>query len=332
MKNNAVDLHEKVNAPELPILLIAFNRPSTLRLQLERVESLEARKVWLFIDGPTTTSSESQRKVVALAEDWANSSHHDFRVSVSSKNFGIHNHFPSIVSRFFAEHSKGIILEDDIAFSQTFIEFCDGVMHKSLATKLWSVCGHNPIAGNKANLHTPNELFYTNIHTIWGWATSAQSIEFYLSYLSAPERRIFSDLEAYIHRATKDPFLQTAIEVVWKKKLLRARREESIGSWDNLWEIAGWASGLPSLMPTSSLSGELNIENEPGHHSNLQNRNRFATGLKTTQALPGVSLDDDPLNYRKHRDIKLMQIWGISRPYSWVYGKRLRRQKEELHF
>ena len=314
----------KVKSREaLPILLMAFNRTKTLERQLLNLDSLSPRKIVIHVDGATRSTQESQKSVLKLAECWAEKSEHNIEIKAKDTNLGLLKHFPIAASDFFSSHTFGIILEDDIDFGPSFIDMCEQAFNSKSLNDLWSICGHNPsgkfLKGNRVQV----SLRLSHIHTIWGWATSSFNIERYLSYGSKTKDQIFKDIDAFSKEITRDIFLQRSIKLTWRRKIARYLHPNSGGSWDNLWELAGWKSKLPSLMPSHSLSTEFVHPNESGTHASTRAFHKFYSEVP----INSISAVSKQSNYL---DIQMMKMWGISRKYSWGYALRIASQLRDF--
>ena len=307
----------------LPVLLMAYNRPLTITRQFERLEKEHPREIHVYIDGAKQNDVQTQSQVVQATSKWAENTRHRPYIHIGSRNLGIRDHFPFAAKRFFSQHLTGIILEDDIAFSPDFFSFCERSLQLSDNKNFWSVCGHNPTPKSSTIIGNSNASFLTNIHTIWGWATVSQSIEQFLKYRTYPVKRVFEDIEVACRGFTKDPFLQKAIELVWKRKYSRSVSKEGGGSWDNSWELAAWNSKFPSIMPIYSLSKEVIANSESGTHNTVRENYSADNFLKLQHSSKLYPL-------KKSRDISLMQIWGLKRSYAWAYSMRIRKQLNNL--
>lgn len=307
----------------LPILLIAFNRPKTLQRQFQNLDLLTPRKIVVHVDGARGSKQKSQKEVLALSERWAGESNHEVDIKAKNSNLGLRKHFPVAANDFFGSHKFGIVLEDDIIFGQSFIDLCERVINSRNSENLWSICGHNPygriVDENKIEIN----LRLSHIHTIWGWATSSVNIERYLSYATKRKDEMFKDIDSFSSKITRDVLLQRAINLTWRRKITRYFLPNSGGSWDNLWELAGWNSKLPSLMPSHSLSTEFVFPTESGTHSSERTLQRIY-GEASVESIERVSAQNNSL------DIRMMRMWGISRKYSWGYALRIASQLRNL--
>lgn len=306
----------------IPIMLIAYNRPAALIRQLKSLDNLSPRRVVIYVDGPTDKTLKEQRDVLRIAENWGETCGHFVTIRAQKSNLGIYNHFPKVAEDFFTVNTLGVVLEDDIYFTQGFLQHCEAARHLLQMGELWSVCGHNPLTEKFINTENLFRTLQSHIHTIWGWASSSTSIDSYLQYITKSEREMHKDIEQFAKFITNDPLLRRGIESTWKRKLARSISKNVGGSWDTLWELAGWESKKPSLLPSTSLSVEVSVAGERGTHQSER-----VPQLITDSAL--FALDSRMLGHSKRLDLQIMRMWGITRKYSWAYAFRISSQLNE---
>lgn len=312
---------------KVPILIVAYNRPETLGRLLIKIESLESRQVIISIDGPTTQSRTSNRLVLESAVIWKESSKHNVEILYRDKNFGIYDHLPIALGYLFSSNTYGIILEDDIDFVPTFIDFIDKNTHLLEKGNLWSICGHNPVGLSQSFRDKKCKLTFEHsyFHSIWGWATSKENaLKFLEGYASRIELEEALDILKFTSKQiSRDPLLRRAFVLTWMRKLSgwNIRRERS--GWDTRWAYEGWKAGKVSILPSISLSQESRDQSEGQTHKheishsgdlyrNENNAIYYATGIK------------------RREEIKRIRTWGVSRLYSWFYAIRVMRQLKEL--
>lgn len=309
-------LHQRV-----PILVLAYNRPRTLKRQLDRIEQLKERDISISVDGHQNYLDEPIVQTVRLiAQKWATVSKHRVRLRFSTPNLGLHGHFKNAFEDFFTENSRGAVLEDDIEFRPSFIDFLDS---SNKFQDYWSLAGHRPNDNSVLQAKAQIDFSETNIHTVWGWAASSSSIESYLSLYSSNKRvaTSMSAIESIAAEVTRDPFFRNAFRATWRRKILRA--DKGGGGWDNWWVVTGWNSGKYSLMPNQSLSREELLQDEGQSHSHK------SLGLDwNLYSSEQVSKSIKPLD--RKCDQELLDVWGIRRGYSWKYAGRLARELKTL--
>lgn len=305
-------------ALRIPILLIAFNRPKTLSRQLQRIEALKSRRIQISIDGPRGIKDQKViQEVRLIAEKWAEGSKHEVDILASDSNLGLHGHFQVAFAKFFGNHSYGLVLEDDIDFNPEFVNFLDlNFSGNQYLRDAWSTMGHNPFHSVNVSHQHRVQFFESKVHTIWGWASSDVNVEKFLTIYNNDQREqiaVKAIDEVSVH-FTKDIFLRNAISATWRRKISRAT--QGGGGWDNWWVVAGWESGLNSLMPDHSLSREELGQTEGQSHEHLTVDLNWNPNLKAD-----ISSDFQKCDMRYDRNA--LKLWGIGRRYSWAYAHRI---------
>jgi hypothetical protein len=312
---------------QVPILIIAYNRPRSLGRLLMELETLNTRRVFISIDGPMSESQLSNQQVFEKASDWKSLSRHEVTVVHRERNLGIYDHLPKAMSDFFASNACGIILEDDIEFVPNFFDFVDRHYDLLKTENLWSICGHNPAAQSNPLSDVDLQLTFRTsfFHSIWGWATSKENAEIFLEnyHLRIDLNEAFLILERTSRRITRDPLLQRAFVLTWMRKLSGWNIRRKLSGWDTRWAYEGWKAGKLSLLPDISLSRECldQSEGQTHKHETVSARELFAYD---TKAIFEKRIAD------RSAEIKRMRTWGISRRYSWFYAKRITRQLKEF--
>jgi len=152
-----------------PVLVIAFNRPSTLRVLLEQLRSVGATQVFFAVDGPRTTRPEDGPKVAevkALIRDFFEPSPE--RCLFQTENLGIRRGPPAAITWFFSHVSEGIILEDDCIPGDDFFPFMAwGLTQYRDQPRVKLLAGFNRFG----DIGGPSSFQFIKSAMIWGWAS-----------------------------------------------------------------------------------------------------------------------------------------------------------------
>lgn len=318
-----------------PILLIGFNRPNTLNEQLQRIDRLEERTVYVSIDGLPSKCSEglmeAWQSCVSVAKSWSLNTQHNALLVIRPENLGLYDHFKSAFMDFFGKFPVGIVLEDDIVFVSEFIDFVDKNHAILMNGECWSIEGNNPL-GRHDLVFAPKDVAVafqqTYIHTISGWASSAKNVQLFINFCDQrlPWTEVVRVISQFSRKITRDPFLRVGIQATWLRKMKRARAKELAGSWDNTWELAGWSAQIPSVMPNFSLSRESSDQVEGQSHSHS-----ILGDPWNSNSLPmSISVENEVNSLSRRRDIGMLSIWGIRRAYCWIFLLRLLQQRRNL--
>lgn len=305
----------------VPILLIGYNRPFETSRIIKELENLPSRTIYVSLDGPRLDSKESSRAVYDILKRWSKESNHNIFIRQQKFNVGLYEHFRLALTWFFSEFKYGIVFEDDMEFRREFVEFIDSSIGKNYLEKYWSISGHNPnMRSDFSRISAFDDIYFfeSNIHTIWGWAASSSSVEFFLNFIRQYRSEtiyLTSILGKFTREFTNDPFLRHAIYATWKGKIHRASRSIN-PNWDNYWVLAAWAANKKSILPSYSLSRE-----NPDFRG--QQTHTHKTSGTIWHKNKSVRVCNSVAPYKKGREIKNLRVWGITR-FS-AYKQAIRR-------
>ena len=127
-----------------PILVMAYNRPLTTKRLIDTIEGLPRRNILVSVDGAKLEHVVARQQTMDIFAKWSNESVHEISIIDRPSNLGLYDHFMLALENFFTLYPVGIVLEDDIEFSPTFVEFVDN-QTKILEDEVWSICGNNPL-------------------------------------------------------------------------------------------------------------------------------------------------------------------------------------------
>lgn len=153
-----------------PIALFTYNRPEyTYRLLNSLINNHLAAnsQLYIFVDGPRTKSDEILRdKVLEIVNSIRGFAKK--KVIIAETNRGLAASVIDGVNYVLLEHSKVIVLEDDLLLSQDFLDFMNrGLNYYEDQQKVLSICGFTlPI-----NISTNCDAYFGIRSSSWGWAT-----------------------------------------------------------------------------------------------------------------------------------------------------------------
>ena len=156
---------------DVPVLLIGFNRPESMRSVIDAVRTAAPRSVFFAVDGPRSDSTSDGEKVQATRDlvqeiDWPCEVHTLFR----EVNLGCAEGVSRAITWFFEHVSEGIILEDDIIPTPDFFPFVSEMLNRYRNDhRVFSVTGSNRIP--TSTLNTSNSYRFCSVPQVWGWGT-----------------------------------------------------------------------------------------------------------------------------------------------------------------
>ncbi len=155
-----------MNHKEIPVLIIAFNRPKKLQKLLTKLEEIGACNLFFSVDGPRNSrDAESVNQTINLIKSKEkNKDRYIFR----NENLGCKTAVKMALDWFFEINEFGIILEDDCMPSEEFFMFCSAMNKKFIHNKkVFCIQGNRFSERSKLNGFIDLSInFY-----MWGWAT-----------------------------------------------------------------------------------------------------------------------------------------------------------------
>lgn len=159
---------------DIPILLIAFNRPATTRIVLEAIKKVKPSRLYLALEAPRENNSEDELAVKEVRElfdsiDWAPNVYKRYAETNQGCGNGVYN----AISWVFEYEEKAVILEDDCVPTLNFFYYCEEllILYKN-DPRVWMISGNNY---NEELVTTRHSYFFSKYMHIWGWATWKRS-------------------------------------------------------------------------------------------------------------------------------------------------------------
>ena len=161
---------------EVPVLVMAFNRPDHLQALLDRLREVRPQRVFVAIDGAREGRSDEAERVQACRDlvatiDWTS----EVQTLFQDRNLGCGLGVTTAINWFFDHVEAGIILEDDIIPHPTFFPFCAELLDRYAADeRVFAVSGCNFVP--PAFQSRPQDAYrFSQVPHIWGWATWRRS-------------------------------------------------------------------------------------------------------------------------------------------------------------
>jgi hypothetical protein len=241
-------------AADVPLLMIAFNRPEKTKRIFEAVRAAAPRRLYVAADGPRAdVASDSERcertRRVLENVDWPCEVQRLYQPS----NLGCKRGVGTAISWFLANEENGIILEDDCLPSPDFFPFCAELLERYRdAPEVMMISGHNPLGRWDGNA----SYVFTRTTPIWGWATWRSAWARYdpaMTQWSDPVARaiVRSRMPPTEYRITSQRF-----DSVY---------EGCLDTWDFGWAFAILVNHGVSVMPAENLVTNIGFDSEATH-------------------------------------------------------------------
>lgn len=184
---------------DVPILLLGFNRPDTIRQVFEKIRSIKPLILYIAVDGarsnkPDESTLVTQVKDIVTEIDWPCTVKKLFRF----ENVGCKIAVSGAIKWFFSEVEMGIVLEDDCLPTTSFFYYCKTLLsYYKDDNRIGMISGHNYF-GKTSDKNNDYSIITTC--GVWGWASWRRVIEGYdpnFSVLLDPKK---TDIETICFR------------------------------------------------------------------------------------------------------------------------------------
>ena len=248
----------EVTKTEVPVLLLAFNRPILLSQLIESLRETRPSIVRVSIDGPrpgNQTDAQNVAECVALIKtiDWTD----NVDSLIQPVNVGLERCVPSAVSWVLRDFDRIIVLEDDTRSTTAFINWATSALEKFESDeRVMHISGYNVVPSE--HLDYPDSLArLSRLPESFAWATWQRAWNLYDPNLEVSRSEISSILRT-LH-------LNTLEKARWRLNFALARRR-LISSWAYRWIFSIWRNDGFCLNPN------LNFVSYHGHDSGTHTR------------------------------------------------------------
>ena len=267
---------------EIPVLIIAFNRPSETAVVLDQLANVAPNSpFYIWQDGPKDTSLiddkflQTREIVKVFASQRSNTC-----LMLNDINMGCRVSVKKAIDWFFSNVDFGIICEDDVIISHQYFDFVG--TYKSWCEKKGNV---GIIGGHSLVLH---DAPFLNMHgSVWGWAS-------------------WSDVWSMYSETVDLDLLQTNIQKYYFKReakhefvLLKNFYESpnTLHTWDYHWLKTRIENEILTLMPKRPLTLNIGFSGAGTHYSKtniphfIKNSSRIFSELTLS---PQTSIQSEP--------------------------------------
>lgn len=256
---------------DVPLLMIAFNRPEKTRRVFEAVRAAAPRRLYLAADGPRAdVASDAERcaETRRVLDDvtWPCEVTRLYR----SSNLGCKQGVGGAIDWFLGHEESGIILEDDCVPTPDFVPFCAELLDRYRdAPEVMMIGGHNSLGTWDA---AGTGYVFSRTAPIWGWATWRRA---WARYDPAMTRWGEPATRALVR--SRMPLTEYRIT---------SQRFDSVhtgghDTWDYGWALAMLINGGVSVIPRRNLISNIGFDSEATH---TRRPSRHETAVRTYPA------------------------------------------------
>ena len=179
-----------MNDPDIPVLLISFNRPELTKGAIENIRILKPSLMFFSVDGPRPNNSKDVEDVEATKDlvrqiDW------DCEVitSFGEKNYGSGEWPYRSITWALTQCENLLILEDDVRISPDFYVAAQELipLYKD-NEKIFAICASNISKNGKQG------YYFTKYFSGWGWITWSNKWKRYSYNLLEDKKFLFFEV------------------------------------------------------------------------------------------------------------------------------------------
>ena len=258
---------------ETPVVLIAFNRPDTVRKVFEAVAQARPTRLLLIADGPRadrpgeTERCDEVRKIVTTV-DWPC----EVQTNFAQLNMGCRRRIISGLDWVFSQVEEAIIFEDDCLPDPSFFPFCHEMLERYRGdSRIAAISGTNLV---EKHMDTPYSYYFSQLGGNWGWATWRTRWTDFDEHLKGwPELRAAGGLSKVFDRPKDIAYWTGKFDSIY------AGGEQS--AWDYQWFYARLFGNKLSITPSVNLIE--NIGHAPGATHTVIPDSRLMPKAKTLE-------------------------------------------------
>jgi hypothetical protein len=237
----------------VPVLLIAFNRPDTTKMVLNKIKEAKPSELYVAVDGPRGTKVGEEELVKQVKEivqniDWPCVTHYKF----NEINRGAEVTVSSAISWVLEKEEYVIILEDDIITSISFFRFIEEMLIKyRYDDRICMVSGCNYSQMNKSNAQ--EDYIFTKYGHISGWGTWKRAWKKFDLNINN-----FKDVAKY---KTLRKTCESKAETLYFLKKYKAFMKKGSGNntWDACWGYIYRTNNLLAIIPRVNLTSNIGV-------------------------------------------------------------------------
>lgn len=243
---------------KVPVLVLAFNRPESIRMIFEPIRKYQPDRLYLACDGPRPENDSDEKLVRETQEAMQEAVNWPCEVKklYRGHNLGCTKAVAGAISWFYENEEFGVIVEDDVMMSVDFFKFAEELLPYYQNDSRIMMIG----APNKRHAPLASSTYKFSTYTyIWGWATWRRAwAKMDLEMKNWPK---YSKLDLFKTYGLLPGLLK------WRSYKAAFRYIRS-GSWDTRWAFAVCYNHGLCIIPGTNLSRNIGIGN--GDSANYQ--------------------------------------------------------------
>lgn len=237
-----------------PVVIFVYNRlehTKTTIVELQKNELASDSDVYIFSDAAKNNSAESAVKDV---RDYIKnvSGFKSVTLFLAEKNKGLANSVIDGVTKIINQHSKVIVLEDDLVTSPYFLRFMnDSLKYFEDCSNVFSITGYAPPIDIPKDFN--NHIYLSFRSSSWGWATWQNRWE-KIDWCIANFNKISKEEKTLFNRGGNDLY-----------DMLSLQMKGLVDSWAIRWSYAHCKNTAFTIIPVKSYVNNIGIDSSGVH-------------------------------------------------------------------
>jgi len=243
---------------DVPILLIAWRRPNTIRQVINAIRPVAPTRIFVACDGPNPERPGEAEKVDATRVVIANEIDWPCKIKrlYSAVNQGCRYGVSRAISWFFEHVEEGIILEDDCVPHPDFFPYCTTLLERYRHdTRVWCISGNNFQNGQWRG---DGSYYFSRYNHCWGWASWRRCWQYYDADLSLWPA--FRD-SGFLETVFKDPSERCYWSGIWQRLMDQGQPD----TWDYQWFFTCISNEGLTALPNHNLVRNIGFGTDASH-------------------------------------------------------------------
>ncbi len=276
-----------------PIILFCYNRPSNLKFTIESLKKnplCEKSELFIFKDGLKNNPTKNQQILDHEIIDYLEKIDGFKKVNITyrEKNIGLVNNILDGLSTIFKEYSAAIVLEDDLEFSEDFLEFMnEGLNFYKKDKNVGSVSGYS---FGYEKLKLKDQLIATNRHSSWGWGTWKdrwENIDWEIKdFENIRNNKI---IQQEFNKAGNDFF-----------NMLRKNQEGRIQSWAIKWNYHNFKLNRFCIVPRLSKVNNTGTDSKGTNFSRKTKKYKVRLHIEKIDFINNLKVSDETITFNQN--------------------------------
>jgi len=295
-----------VNPNEIPVLILAFNRPEITKILIRALSTTRPKQVYFAVDGPRDGNLKDIELVaevqkIASEINWPCELHTLFR----DGNLGLKNAVIEAIDWIFETQEYAVILEDDCHPIPAFFEFCA----KNLAKykhdeRVMQISGNSFLPISEEN---SGSYYFSTINDVWGWATWKRAWKLF-------ERTVPQSNSRDIQKKLNEYFESKQVAKWFTRYIAEADSSDS-QVWSTQWTLTLINNRGYTIVPQTNLVENVGFNSDATHlvdgafekYSKFKPQN-IQSDVYPADVIPNKTLDSRRFQLIKATDLNLRRI------------------------